>query len=46
MVDWRTGVKEELLGIDNPEKVCPIVNRNAMFLGRTGNYCIVINSII
>lgn len=30
-------MKEELLGFDNPEKVCPVVNRNAMFLGRTGN---------
>lgn len=29
-------MKEELLGFDHPEKVCPAVNRNAMFLGRTG----------
>lgn len=44
MVDWRTGVKEELLGFDHPEKVCPAVNRNTMFLGRT-EYNLIIHDI-
>lgn len=38
MVDWRTGWKEELLNVDNTEDVCPLLNRNSMFVGRTGKY--------
>ena len=38
LIDWRTGTKEELLSADNSDKVCPLMSRNSMFLGRTGQY--------
>lgn len=37
MVDSRTGLKEELLNLDSTDETCPLLNRNSMFVGRTGN---------
>lgn len=40
MVDWRTGAKEDLLNSETSNKICPLMDRNSMFIGRTGKFAI------
>lgn len=38
MVNWRTGAKEELLSSETSNKICPLMDRHSMFVGRTGKF--------
>ena len=35
-MDPNTGVKQEVLSFNKPDKTCPIDSSNAVYIGRTG----------
>jgi hypothetical protein len=37
-MDPNTGVKQEILSFNKPDKTCPLDSSDVIFIGRTGKY--------
>ncbi|KAL1117287.1 hypothetical protein AAG570_004613 [Ranatra chinensis] len=42
-VDWKTGKKTSMISFDSAERTCPLASSNSLFIGRTGDYPILLN---